>query len=154
MDQNGVKSWNLYWLGSNYSVSIRNPFVSTSFWPFLGRKDHLMHFLTFLTTFEVPYRAERGEKLKFLLAKPFCLGSNYSVSMRNPFVSTSFWPYQSLKSFFKVFDHFWGPVTARSGKKFDNFFFQSKFFWIKVLRINSKPVRISLLLADTAISTA
>ena len=80
-------------LGSNYSVSIRNPFVSASFWPFLGCKDHVMHFLTFLTTFKVPYRPEGGEKLKFLLAKPFCLGSNYSVSIRNPFVSTSFWPF-------------------------------------------------------------
>ena len=85
--------WSKVFLGSNYSVSIRNPFVSASFWLFLGRKDHLMNFLTFLTTFEGPYRPERGKKLKFLLAKPVCLGSHYSVSIRNSFVSASFCPF-------------------------------------------------------------
>ena len=93
-------TWSFYWIfvlptilsWIKLPVPNRKLFVSASSWPFLGHRDHLMHFFYVLTTFKVPYRPEGGEKLKFLLAKPFCLGSNYSVSMRNPFVSTSFWP--------------------------------------------------------------
>ena len=110
-----------FFLGSNYSVSIRNPFVSASFWLFLGRKDHLMNFLTFLTTFEGPYRPERGKKLKFLLAKPFCLGSHYSVSIRNSFVSASFWPFLGCKDhvmhFLTFLTTFEGPYVPERGKK-------------------------------------